>query len=262
MAEQIAQLALFGQPVKHSLSPTIHQQFAAQFKLRIDYQLIECTAEQLTEKIHLFFDNGGIGANITVPHKQAAGKLASKLTANAQAANAVNTLFKQNHQLHGDNTDGQGLLNDFKQKHISLQAKNILIIGAGGAAQGIIPILLQQQPTMLHIQNRTHHKAQQLAKQHPICQAITGSDHHRYDLIINATSIGHLGQAPSINKQWFKPQTIAYDLSYGNAAQPFIQATKPLTAQSHDGTGMLICQAALSFQKWFNKMPLSQKIKL
>lgn len=263
MAQQLAKLALFGQPVKHSLSPKIHQQFAAQFKLRIDYSLIESTAEQLTEKINHFFDSGGIGANITVPHKQAAGKLVSKLTPNAQAANAINTIFRSNRQRCGDNTDGAGLLNDLKQKNIALKARKILIIGAGGAAQGIVPILLQQQPKELHIQNRTQHKAERLAKQHPPCQAVTiTDDNHRYDLIINATSIGHLGQVPPINKQWFKPQTVAYDLSYGKAAQPFIQFTKPLTAQSHDGQGMLICQAALSFQRWFGKMPTVQAIKL
>ncbi|MCX7544466.1 shikimate dehydrogenase [Marinicella gelatinilytica] len=250
-------LALFGHPVKHSLSPQIHQAFARQFDLDIQYQLIDVSSDKLHQRVHQFFAQGGHGANITVPHKQAVMAVADHLTERAQQAGAVNTLFIKNQQLWGDNTDGEGLLNDFKEKHINLANQRILIIGAGGAVQGILPNLVKSQPESIHINNRTRSKADVLAQFSTLCYVLNDIDTSTtFDVIINGTSIGHQGNSPEIKPQWLHPNTIAYDLSYGTAAEPFLNKAKSLgIQQTHDGLGMLHHQAALSFQRWFGKKP-------
>jgi Shikimate 5-dehydrogenase len=221
------QLALFGHPVKHSLSPQIHHQFAQQFDLEIDYQLIDVTTDQLHQRVQQFFENGGYGANITVPHKQHIIKVSDKLTDRAQQAGAVNTLFLKDHQLWGDNTDGDGLINDFQQKTIFTKNKRILIIGAGGAVQGILPSLLKTQPTAIYIHNRTQAKSQTLAATSPHCYALNDTENNQsFDLIINGTSLGHRGLSPDLKTSWTSAKTTAYDLSYGPAAKPFLNKLK------------------------------------
>jgi len=253
----IYQLALFGHPVKHSLSPQIHQAFARQFKLEIHYDLIDVTTENLTHRVREFFTRGGHGANITVPHKQDIMNVADQLTERAKQAAAVNTLFLNDHQLWGDNTDGDGLLNDLTEKNIPTNNQRILIIGAGGAVQGILPSLLKSQPGAIYIHNRTQHKAQALAATSPHCHALIDNENYRpFDLIINGTSLGHRSQSPDFKPDWISPKTIAYDLSYGPAAEPFLTQAKSLgVQQTHDGFGMLQQQAALGFQLWFGKKP-------
>ncbi len=248
-------MALFGQPVKHSQSPKIHQGFAAQFGLAIDYQLIESSAESLHDKVKGFFAEGGHGANITVPHKQNIMPILDGLTDRAAQAGAVNTLFKRNDQLWGDNTDGDGLVMDLRSKNINLDNAQVLIIGAGGATQGIIPSFLKAGVAEITIQNRSQEKAQQLAALFPRCQS---EDHLEgaYDLVIHATSMGHHGLCPELQSHWFGDQTIAYDLSYGQAAEPFLEAARSLNARTvHDGLGMLYGQAALAFEIWTGHSP-------
>lgn len=260
------QLALFGHPVKHSLSPQIQQNFAQQFNLKINYQLIDVRGDQLIQKVHEFFDQGGHGANITVPHKQSIMTVTDHLTERAQQAGAVNTLFKKKQQLWGDNTDGAGLLNDFNDKNISIKNKRILIIGAGGAVQGVLPNMVQSQPKSIHISNRTLKKAEKLAQSSNLCHALSDTPiNTSFDVIINATSLGHQGQSPDLEPEWLSLNTIAYDLSYGAAAQPFLTKCKSMgIQQSYDGIGMLHHQAALAFALWFNhipKQPLNDKFR-
>ncbi|WP_179952236.1 shikimate dehydrogenase [Marinicella rhabdoformis] len=249
------QLALFGHPVAHSQSPKIHQGFAAQFDLNIEYHLIDVEKDILWAQVHQFFAQDGKGANITVPHKQHIIPALDAITERAELAGAVNTLFIQNNQLWGDNTDGAGFVLDLKSKGITIKGQSILIIGAGGASKGIIPALLTECPNSIHITNRTQAKAIELANQFDSCSAVnidtTGPS---YDLIIHATSIGHQGLCPHLNSDWFNEHTTAYDLSYGQAAKPFLDTAKTLGAKaSHGGLGMLYGQAALAFEIWFNK---------
>lgn len=250
-------LALFGHPVKHSLSPEIHRGFARQFNLNIQYDLIDVSADRLEHSVRDFFDRGGHGANITVPYKQSVLLLAEQLTNRAHQAGSVNTLYKERDQLWGDNTDGDGLINDFKGKHITTKNKRLLIIGAGGAVQGILPSLLKTQPDAIYIHNRSIEKAQHLANRSKRCHVLTSCvQSTAFDLVIHGTSLGHVGQSPSLKKEWFKNDTTVYDLSYGEAAEPFLNKVRALGVQRrYDGLGMLYHQAALAFYCWFNHRP-------
>src|SRR5690554_6731185 len=253
----IYQLALFGHPVSHSLSPQIQQGFARQFGLDINYKLIDVTAEKLHTRVQEFFTQGGHGANVTVPHKQAVMTTVDQLTERAQQAQAVNTLYLKNNQIWGDNTDGIGLIKDLEQKNITLTHKRILILGTGGAVQGILPNLLQTHPQSIHLSNRTSEKAEKLARLSPLCHILDGSQTTTgFDLIINGTSLGHQGKSPPLYSHWFHANTISYDLSYGLAASPFLTAIKNLSGtKAFDGLGMLYHQAAFAFEMWFNQNP-------
>ncbi len=171
-------------------------------------------------------------------------------------AQAVNTVFWRDGELWGDNTDGDGLVLDLHNKGIELQDAQILIIGAGGATQGIIPSLLAQCVAHIDIKNRDIAKAKKLAQQFDRCKAYQENQSHSYDLIIHATSMGHQGLSPELQANWFGNQTIVYDLSYGQAAEPFLSSAKTMGAiQAYDGLGMLYGQAALSFELWFGQKP-------
>ncbi len=248
-------LALFGHPVSHSLSPQIHQDFAKQFNRPVDYRLIDVKTSELKEQVQRFFNKGGHGANVTIPHKENIIRYLDNLTERAQQAGAVNTLFKKNNQLWGDNTDGDGLLLDLAHKNITIKTSRILIIGAGGAVRGVLPALINAVPASIHITNRTLEKAAYLAARYDLCQLLTKTESN-FDLIINGTSLGHQGKSPDLNKNWFHDKTICYDLSYGTAAQPFLTATQKLGAtKSFDGLGMLYGQAALAYEIWFQQKP-------
>ncbi len=177
-------------------------------------------------------------------------------TERAHLAQAVNTVFWHHGELWGDNTDGDGLLLDLQHKGVKLKESHVLIIGAGGASQGIIPSLLQQGVQSIEIQNRDREKAKKLAEQFKHCSNAGLKMHTPYDLIIHATSMGHQGLAPELKEHIFHEDTIAYDLSYGKAAEPFLSAAKDHGAkQVYDGLGMLYGQAALAFEIWFGKKP-------
>lgn len=257
MAESIKtyQLGLFGQPVAHSQSPKIHAEFAQQFGIKINYQLIAATAAELPEKFNNWIQTAH-GCNITVPHKQNIMPLLDHYTEKAHLCQAVNTVFWRDGALWGDNTDGDGLVLDLTNKGINLTDLQVLIIGAGGATQGIIPSLLQQGVSHIDIKNRNFNKAMKLADHFENCFASGTKEDDSYDLIIHATSMGHQGLCPELRESWFHDNTCAYDLSYGKAAQPFIQAVKLMgTKQVFEGLGMLYGQAALAFELWFGRRP-------
>ena len=252
----IYQLALFGHPVKHSLSPRIQAEFAKQFGIQLNYQLIDTSATDLSAEFNQF-SNTAHGCNVTVPHKQNILPWLDHYTEKAHLTQAVNTVYWQAGELWGDNTDGEGLVLDLKLKHVPLKGAQVLIIGAGGAAQGILPSLLDQGVANININNRDHNKAKNLAIQFDCCTASVDDAIEGYDLIIHATSMGHHGLSPEIKSHWFHADTIAYDLSYGQAAEPFIAAAKAQSAkQVFDGLGMLYGQAALAFEIWFGKRPV------
>jgi shikimate dehydrogenase len=255
----IYQLALFGHPVMHSLSPQIHQEFARQFNLDINYQLIDVNTDKLNKQVQSFFAQGGHGANVTVPHKQQVMAICDQLTDRAQQTGAVNTLFKKNDQLWGDNTDGIGLLADLQAKNINLAGKHLLILGAGGAVYGILPALIERKPAAISLYNRTQSKAKQLANNYQLINCLNKSElisnGPDFDIIINGTGCGHAGIAPILPSN-LSPQTVAYDLSYGAVSKPFIEACHAAGLSiAHSGIGMLKQQAAYAFALWFNQHP-------
>ncbi|TDR23219.1 shikimate dehydrogenase [Marinicella litoralis] len=257
MAEPIKtfQLGLLGHPVAHSQSPRIHAAFAKQFGISLNYQLIDTTAANLPADFKQWIKTAH-GCNVTLPHKSNIMPLLDHYTERAHLTQAVNTVYWQADELWGDNTDGDGLVLDLINKHVTMRGACILIIGAGGATQGIIPALIDQGVMRIDIKNRDAKKAENLALQFEKCHALKSNGQQAYDLIIHATSMGHQGHCPELEKHWFHDNTIAYDLSYGDAAAPFLSATKVHGAkQVFDGLGMLYGQAALAFNIWFGKKP-------
>ncbi len=257
----IHQLALFGHPVKHSLSPQIHQQFARQFDLEIDYQLIDVEEEDFLQQVTAFFHAGGHGANVTLPHKQQAGLIVSEISKLAKLSQAVNTLYlNEKSEICGDNTDGYGFIADLiKRCQFDCKDKSVLVLGAGGAAQGIVPAILSRNPANITIANRSLDNAQKIAK-YKLTQAMTfeqlNESKQVFDLIVHASSIGHQGKTLEFKKNHIHENTICYDLSYAKAAVPFLLfAKKQGVMKTYDGIGMLIEQAAKSFQIWFDVKP-------
>lgn len=250
------QYAVIGNPIKHSRSPLIHQQFAKQLQQSLEYRAIECPFDGFEACVRQFQQTGGKGLNVTLPFKEQAFALCQTLTARAKLAEAVNTLsFDQQGQWLGDNTDGAGLVHDLiHNKHLILAGMNILIIGAGGAARGIIGPLLAALPKALFISNRTHRKAEILANKFcalgPVL-AQTLSTLNNIDLIINASAAGHMQQTVTLPAQLIHAHTVAYDLNYGAAATAFLQHAKALgVSAGYDGFGMLVEQAAEAFLIW------------
>lgn len=249
------QLGLFGHPVAHSQSPKIHTEFANQFGVSLNYQLIDVNTAELAVVFKQWIKTAH-GCNVTVPHKTNIMHLLDHYTERAHLTQAVNTVYWQDGALWGDNTDGDGLVLDLNHKNIQLKDKHILIIGAGGATQGIIPSLLDQGVESIDIKNRDINKAQKLADQFDRCFGTGYKAPYSYDLIIHATSMGHQGLCPELKSHWFHEETTVYDLSYGAAAEPFLTAAKTQgVKQAFDGIGMLYGQAALAFEIWFKKRP-------
>lgn len=261
-------LALFGHPVHHSLSPQIHQQFAKQFDLSIRYNLIDVSADKLADKVAEFFALGGHGANVTLPHKQQVMQYVKYNSQLAQQAHAANTLYcDKKNQLHGDNTDGIGFINDLEKRcGFDCKDKKVLILGAGGATQGIVPAILLQSPQQIVIANRSVGKAKKIAS-HDNCQAMSFDELNEldesFDLIIHSSSMGHQGKTLKFLPQHFHDETVCYDLSYAKAAEPFLEFCDSIGVQStYDGIGMLIEQAACAFNLWFGLKPNTSEVTL
>lgn len=263
---KLYKLALFGDPVSHSLSPQIHQQFAKQFGIAIDYKLIQVNETKFTDTVIDFFNSGGIGANVTLPHKSLALTVVDKVKKNAKLAHAVNTLYKnKNLLLCGDNTDGKGFVQDMtKRLGFDFKYKSVLILGAGGATQGIVPAIVDQNPKQVMIANRSKEKAQYICRSentHALDFDGLESCKQKFDLIIHASSLGHQGKTLKFQSHHIHKQTMAYDLSYGPTALPFIEFCQSKNIhKTFDGLGMLVEQAAFSFERWFRKKPKSSSI--
>ncbi len=251
-------LAVFGDPVAHSLSPFIHQQFARHTGLDIDYQAIHASASKLPEALTAFRNANGQGANLTVPHKQTGFQICESLSSRAEMAGAVNTISRTDSGWHGDNTDGTGLLWDLQRLNMDIAGCRILIIGAGGAARGIIPALLTEHPAAIVIANRTASRASQLAEEidQPSvngCGLNEITAFTNLDLIIHASAAGHDGAAFSLSLADGQ-NPFCYDLSYGPAADPFLTWSRQRQFPSAGGLGMLIGQAAEAFQIWTDQV--------
>jgi len=259
--------AVMGNPIAHSKSPAIHAAFAEQTGQSIRYRAIQVDPGGFDQAVGNFFAAGGKGLNITVPFKQEAWKLANQLSGRARSAGAVNTLKpEENGQLYGDNTDGVGLVCDLKNNlTVTLAAKRILLIGAGGAARGVLSPLLDEKPATLVIANRTSSKARELADQINESQNTPGLlkgvgfnelGDTAFDIVINATAASLEGDLPPLPESCITNADIAYDMMYGKEPTPFlIWAQQNGAQQISDGLGMLVEQAAESFFIWRNVKP-------
>ncbi len=255
--------AVFGHPVAHSLSPRIHAAFGQQTGIPVLYVAIDAEPGQLSDALSAFADSGGAGANITLPLKQAAFVLCDDVTERARRAGAVNTLVRNGETWHGDNTDGAGLVRDLTGRHaLDLRARRTLLIGAGGAARGVAPALLEAGIGDLFIVNRTPERTDALVDS----LGEPGRVHPRYlddlaalgefDLIVNATSAARDGRLPAFPASLAGRRTAAIDLSYGEAAIPFLSWARAHGAHDAiDGLGMLVEQAAESFARWHGVRP-------
>jgi len=259
----IDRYGVMGYPVSHSRSPVIHRLFALQTNQHIQYELLQVSPDKLETAVRQFQRTGGKGLNVTVPHKSEVAKLCDQLSERASTAGAVNTLSFRESEIHGDNTDGIGLLRDLAiNQGVTLEGANILILGAGGATRGIVGPLLEMQPSSLRIANRTIDKAQALAEHFshsgPVsaCRFNMVPVSEDYDLIINATSAGVRGETPPYPEAALSEHTFCYDLSYGLKPTPFsIWAREHGAARSVMGWGMLVEQAAESFHIWRGVRP-------
>ena len=261
--KKVDRYGVMGYPVSHSRSPVIHRLFALQTGQDLQYELLQVSPDKLETAVRQFQRTGGKGLNITVPHKTKVAELVDQTSDRAQVAGAVNTLTFKDDEIHGDNTDGVGLLRDLAVNlDVKLDGANILILGAGGATRGIVALLLESKPSALRIANRTMGKAQALADQFKSMVPVTACRFNTvpvtdpYDLVINATSASIKGEVPPYPTAVVSAATLCYDLSYGLNATPFVVWARDLgCARSVMGWGMLVEQAAESFHIWRNVMP-------
>ena len=252
------QYGVAGHPVAHSWSPFIHGMFAQATAQNLVYRLFDITPENYRRDTLKLFAGGVRGLNVTLPHKQAAAELVNELTPRAMRAQAVNTIaFFEDTTLLGDNTDGVGLTADLENNlRMDLADKRVLILGAGGAVRGVLGPLLERELREVHVANRTLQKAQTLADEFADMGKISGCEFAdlrgpAYDLIINATSAGLSGEMPLLPAGLVSETTLCYDMSYGRGDTPFTRWAKSLhAARAVKGWGMLVEQAAASFELW------------
>lgn len=255
------QYKVYGNPIKQSKSPLIHAEFAKQTEQAIDYTAHLSELDTFEQDIANFIKAGGKGCNVTMPFKERAFKLANKVSERAQLAQAANTLsFLDNGTIEADTTDGPGLVNDLLANHICLKGSSILLIGAGGAASGVIQPLLQAQPEILVVANRTVSKAVELSDRfghfgNIDAKAFDELD-ESYDLVINSTSTSLSNELPAVPKQIFKQDGYAYDMVYGDKPTLFVEwAYQNGVKLALDGLGMLVGQAAESYYIWRDVKP-------
>jgi shikimate dehydrogenase len=256
------QYAVFGQPIAHSLSPRIHAMFGAQLGIALDYRAIETGREGFADALARFALEGGRGANVTLPLKQDALSLCADVGNRAMRCGSVNTLIRERDHWRGDSTDGAGLLRDLRDRHaFEPLGRRCLLIGAGGAARAVAFALADAGVTRLAIANRTHARATDLANAIGTASVeALGIDQlgaaEPFDLIVHATAAGH-GDSEVVFPRWLVgSHSLCYDLSYGSAAIAFLRWARAAGAtRASDGLGMLIEQAADSFELWHGRRP-------
>lgn len=260
--KELIKLALFGRPVKSSLSPAIHRMFAAQFGLDIEYRLIEAADGNFPQALEDFRQTGGVGCNVTLPFKREAWQLAADSSAEANQAQAANTLVRKPGGWFAHTTDGAGLVSDLVENHgVDISGRRVLILGAGGATAGILGRLLAQRPGQVVLVNRNQERARNLSKrfgsagQIPVTGWSDVQGQGAFDLVINATSVGHQGEAPPLAASSFTENGLCYDLNYFKASLPLKERCEEIQRPYIDGLGMLVEQAAGSFFIWTGQKP-------
>jgi len=257
---------VFGNPIKHSKSPLIHEEFANQTQQSMTYTAELAPVEGFSSAWREFVATGGRGANVTVPFKGDAFALCDTLSHRAKRAQAVNTLIVGgNGRTYGDTTDGIGLVRDLGYHRVPIQDKRVLVIGAGGAVRGVLEPLLAEQPRDVVIVNRTAEKAAQLADAFADLGTLQGggfdSLEGQFDLVINGTSASLSGDLPPLPDNLFNQGAWAYDMMYGSEPTVFLQWAGPRGAKLLDGLGMLVEQAAESFFLWRNVRPETASVR-
>ena len=266
----IDRYAVFGNPIKQSKSPFIHQAFADQFGHQLRYRAVLVPVDGFHQAARRFFDEGGAGLNATVPFKLDALRFADRLTDRAQRAGAVNTLTHcEDGLIEGDNTDGIGLMRDMVVNlGWTVQGRRVLILGAGGATRGVLEPLLKERPREVLIVNRTAGKAQQLATEFADLAGVEGGaysliDAREFDLVINATSAGLTGEMPDLPGGMLTERSCCYDMVYGAEPTAFMRWAAHHAAWAvADGLGMLVEQAAQSFYRWRKVRPETRPVIL
>ncbi|ETX12199.1 shikimate 5-dehydrogenase [Marinomonas ushuaiensis DSM 15871] len=251
------QYAVFGNPIAHSKSPDIHMHFAKETQQGINYMRILGDDVEFENQVRAFFEKDGKGLNVTSPFKDRAFAMCDVLSSRAKKAGAVNTLMMgKNGELFGDTTDGVGMVRDIVETHQqSLKGKRILIIGAGGAVQGILDNVLAENPSSVTIANRTVEKAQVLAEKFGCLASSFEALEGAFDLIINGTSASRSSSLPPLKDELANERTWCYDMTYGKGTTVFLQWAIDHGATGADGLGMLVGQAAESFYIWRQVRP-------
>lgn len=256
------QYCVFGNPIAHSKSPAIHAAFAAATGQDLSYGVRLAPLDDFAGAVAAFVAEGGKGANVTVPFKEEACRLANRLSARAARAGAVNTLVFADGEIFGDNTDGAGLVRDIVGNlGVDLAGKRILLLGAGGASRGVIAPLLDCQPASLAIANRTAAKAVALAAAFADLASVDGGNFadfgsKSFNVVINATAASLAGESLPLPAGVFAPGALAYDMMYGQGETPFLALAREQGAvRCADGLGMLVEQAAEAFMIWRGLRP-------
>lgn len=260
--------AVIGNPVGHSKSPLIHAKFAGQTGEDIEYGSILAPTHRFAAVVAAFGEAGGKGANVTLPFKEEAFAISNKLSERARAARAVNTLLFSKSGITGDNTDGCGLTRDLKlNQAFEIRGRRVLLLGAGGAARGVLLPLFEEHPARLVIANRNVEKARGLVNLLPgrraeaaAISSYDGLNGESFDLVINATSAGLADTALPLPAGLFAPGALAYELTYGRETAFMRQAGSDGAARISDGLGMLVEQAAESFFLWRGVHPLTAPV--
>jgi len=261
---------VMGNPVEHSKSPWIHARFAELTGQSLHYGKRLIALDEFKSAVHDFIAEGGKGCNITVPFKFEAAALATHTSARATLAQASNTLSFRNGAILADNTDGAGLVNDIQRNAgISLSGRRVLLIGAGGAAAGVLGPLILAQAASITVANRTLARASALVERHTtlaslqktelLAQTLPGLEGD-FDVIINATVSSLNGAQVPVAASTLKPGALAYDMMYGPSAQGFMSWAREHGAVARDGLGMLVEQAAEAFLLWRGILPPSQQV--
>ncbi len=261
MSDRPLQLALFGDPVSHSLSPRIHGLFGEALGMAVEYQAVRCQPAELGQLLDRFASDGGTGANLTLPLKYLGMRACRSLDRLSRQARAVNTLRWQDGGWVGYNTDGLGLITDLERLGILVNDARVLVIGAGGASAGIIGPLLGARPAAVCILNRHADRAIELAERFEHLGPVRGGALAEgpggppWDLLLQATSLGHQGEIPPLDPRWLNAGASVYDLNYGAAHRPLAKWCAQHQLPCHDGLGMLVGQAALAFEIWTGRRP-------
>ncbi len=262
--------AVIGHPISHSRSPFIHRLFAQQCQQYMVYSALDVTVGQLSSRVAKFFATGGKGLNVTVPHKQSLLTMPRRLSERARVAGALNTLLLDAQgQLVGDNTDGIGLVRDLTENlGVTITAHRVLVLGAGGAARGVLAPLLELNPAQLVVVNRTEQRAAELVAGFSRFGPVRAGTYAelgdmRFDLIINATAAGLAGERPPLPGSILTGRdTVCYDMGYADEPTPFVGwAREQGVSRAVMGLGMLVEQAAESFYLWRGMRPSTTSVR-
>ena len=261
---------VMGHPVAHSRSPWIHQRFAALTDQALDYERQLVPLDGFAQAVQHFAQAGGRGCNVTVPFKHEAAQCADSCSPRVHLAGAANTLVLAQGRIHADNTDGLGLVADItRNAGLPLAGRDVLLVGAGGAAAGVLGPLLQAGVRHITVANRTLARAQALVQAHAGLASLQKAEllaltpqalEANFDLIINATASSLAGDGVPVPAQVLRPGCLAYDMMYGPAAQGFLHWATQHGAQARDGLGMLVEQAAEAFALWRGVRPPAAQV--